>query len=83
MNISATISKFNESISEVEFIDYIIELDELDKNLKESSEIRLRIFYNNLYSKYSRYINKNKNNTTKLKNNNETIGHFMDCLSKK
>lgn len=63
-----------------EFIDYIIELDELDKNLKESSEIRLRIFYNNLNS---RYINKNKNNTTKLKNNNETIGHFMDCLSKK
>lgn len=75
------INKFNSSISNEEFIDLIIQLDNLDNGtLCESEEDLLADCYNKLYKTCDKQINNNLCNQTFLQNRKETIGDFMIFL---
>lgn len=75
------INKFNSSISNEEFIDLIIQLDNLDNGtLCESEDDLLADCYDNLYKNCNKQIDDNLNNTHFLSNRAETIGDFMKFL---
>ena len=75
------LKKFSANMSNSDFVDLIIQLDNIDNgNLCEDDDDYLSDFYNGLYKVCNRQIDNNLNNNTFLVNRGESIGDFMNFL---
>jgi hypothetical protein len=76
-----TLKKFSANMSNSDFVDLIIQLDNIDNgNLCEDDDDYLCDFYDGLYKICKNQIDNNLNNNMFLVNRGETIGNFMNFL---